>query len=349
MTKERNYFASFSLAMIIVIAAAFATVFYAETTGNAGYQNQAEPPVQSQKDTQAGSIPTVNYYLPKEKTIRISEEEYVRFSQQDSVPVSGSARYQWKVNGIVQSQQKDFVFMGKTYDKGNHKVSVEVLDNNQRAIAEWIVAVNEVVRARQQSNPESRVITPGCSATCGNDQIECNEECDGNRNFACGGSRCLSDCTCQQAQSVACSENWVCTPFSECDDGFKRRSCSDQNSCGSTQNKPNTQIACQNAQQQSEERASPSGSRALTWIILGLILVPFAAITITKFAKMRTITGQEEVSQDTVSTQSKLSEMVQWYKNHGMDSAATYSMLQRMGFSKQEAYQATQQAFSQKK
>ena len=41
-----------------------------------------------------------------------------------------------------------------------------------------------------------------------------------------------------------CNENWACTPWSECKDDIRERTCADVNKCGTTKNKPPEEQAC---------------------------------------------------------------------------------------------------------
>ena len=44
--------------------------------------------------------------------------------------------------------------------------------------------------------------------------------------------------------SSSCAEDWGCGEWSDCEDGQQTRSCSDDNNCGTTQDKPRTKISC---------------------------------------------------------------------------------------------------------
>ncbi|MBI3956493.1 MAG: fibronectin type III domain-containing protein [Candidatus Kerfeldbacteria bacterium] len=44
--------------------------------------------------------------------------------------------------------------------------------------------------------------------------------------------------------TTTCTESWVCTPWSECSEGQQTRTCTDLNSCGTTNNRPPLTQAC---------------------------------------------------------------------------------------------------------
>lgn len=48
----------------------------------------------------------------------------------------------------------------------------------------------------------------------------------------------------ESESSEECVENWVCTPWSECINGYKTRYCVDNNKCGTMKNKPSEKEKC---------------------------------------------------------------------------------------------------------
>ena len=55
-----------------------------------------------------------------------------------------------------------------------------------------------------------------------------------------------------------CDEDWICSGWSECKNGFKTRRCSDSNNCGTAVKKPVTSISCSVDQKENkEERVLP--------------------------------------------------------------------------------------------
>jgi len=68
-----------------------------------------------------------------------------------------------------------------------------------------------------------------CVAT----QNYCDLNCDGT-----------SECTDLTCPACGCIENWVCTSYGDCADGKQTRSCTDHNSCGTEDNKPDLEKSC---------------------------------------------------------------------------------------------------------
>ncbi len=53
-----------------------------------------------------------------------------------------------------------------------------------------------------------------------------------------------SDVCCSKTCIIPCSENWICAEWSVCADGKQTRTCTDQNSCGTDENKPEETQNC---------------------------------------------------------------------------------------------------------
>ncbi len=84
-------------------------------------------------------------------------------------------------------------------------------------------------------------------------------ECDGNwtlneTSLCINGTQNLTwissdttNCTSPiiETQSCECVENWTCDSWSSCLDGQQNRTCTDLNSCGTTNNKPNETQSCE--------------------------------------------------------------------------------------------------------
>jgi len=55
------------------------------------------------------------------------------------------------------------------------------------------------------------------------------------------------------AAEEECTELWECTAYSPCSDGKQTRTCTDKNSCGTVENKPDTERACVTREEEEEE------------------------------------------------------------------------------------------------
>jgi len=89
---------------------------------------------------------------------------------------------------------------------------------------------------------------------CGNSLVETGEECDDGNVVA--GDGCSSTCTAEAAVEEAgggggggggeeeCTEQWVCTDWSECINGTQTRECNDLNRCGTDAEKPVEEQEC---------------------------------------------------------------------------------------------------------
>ncbi len=71
--------------------------------------------------------------------------------------------------------------------------------------------------------------TATCQNTCNPETGEC--------------SLCIPDCTGHEAEE--CQEDWTCTEWSSCENETKTRTCTDQNECGTEQNKPEELEDCE--------------------------------------------------------------------------------------------------------
>jgi PGF-pre-PGF domain-containing protein len=85
---------------------------------------------------------------------------------------------------------------------------------------------------------------------------------------------CASGYKCQNHSCVAiiapCTEDWICTEWSECIEGKQTRICKDKNECGTTQNKPEEERSC--------EVEKPTFA---FW--LGIVLVVILIVIISKY------------------------------------------------------------------
>ncbi len=87
-------------------------------------------------------------------------------------------------------------------------------------------------------------------ANCG--QIYCKDSektCEDGYISVCCNSVINDDCTdcepdCTGHEITECEETWVCSEWNDCTEGMEERECTDLNSCGSENNKPNESREC---------------------------------------------------------------------------------------------------------
>ncbi len=103
----------------------------------------------------------------------------------------------------------------------------------------------------------------------------------GTSSGSSGGSSGGSDSTADRDNVITCTEIWQCSPWGECVDGIKTTECVDLNSCGTTENKPNTEITCVEAAVAGndvtgdavvDEVVEGTGLGWLTWLLVVLVL-----------------------------------------------------------------------------
>ncbi len=95
---------------------------------------------------------------------------------------------------------------------------------------------------------KSVVVCPdGIRATCRNFCVpdtglctDCTPECSSTQPSAGSTNSPL-----QEAQPKPCAENWNCTLWGDCKDGYRKRDCSDANNCGTNNIKPLLIEQCQ--------------------------------------------------------------------------------------------------------
>ncbi|MBU2099706.1 MAG: DUF362 domain-containing protein [Candidatus Micrarchaeota archaeon] len=80
--------------------------------------------------------------------------------------------------------------------------------------------------------------TPGTTQNC-----ITTEDCNGTQT--CSSTSIWSACVDNPTDECpVCIPEWTCTPYSECVDNQKTRTCTDNNDCGTEENKPSTSQAC---------------------------------------------------------------------------------------------------------
>jgi hypothetical protein len=97
-------------------------------------------------------------------------------------------------------------------------------------------------------------VTGTCSAngaepTC-EDLIECTEDADCDSGEVCTDNACVvedtggDDTGSGSTGGTTCTESWNCTTWSTCTDGTQTRTCTDDNSCGTEDDKPIVTRSC---------------------------------------------------------------------------------------------------------
>ncbi len=95
--------------------------------------------------------------------------------------------------------------------------------------------------------------------------------------------------------SSACSESWTCS-WSECVNDFQSMICSDQNNCGTTDNKPSESQTCTSAAATGTQAPAPSSSSGAI-ILIVLLLIVAAIIGLPIFFVLRGKKRKKLVSQ----------------------------------------------------
>ncbi len=96
----------------------------------------------------------------------------------------------------------------------------------------------------------------------------------------------------EETTEQVCQERWTCSEWGECENGIQRRTCTDQNDCGTKNNEPFLSQPCTTVGE--EEEVTPEGEEGIlggpagfflgisttNWIIGGVIGVIVAALII---------------------------------------------------------------------
>jgi len=149
----------------------------------------------------------------------------------------------------------------------------------------------------------------GGSSYCQNECIRGTVDCYGNSVRTCGDfdtDSCseyqLQPCTSAQLCSTGkcvCKESWSCTEWSDCSNDEETRTCTDLNTCGTTNSQPKTTRTCGEAVQEAEttgdtppatKESSPSSvTGALTaefptksnwYVLVGIVAAIIAAVVV---------------------------------------------------------------------
>ena len=163
---------------------------------------------------------------------------------------------------------------------GDHTISVEIESDGYECNSEDNYAERDVY---------IECDTPPEPSVCGNSILETGESCD-DGNLV-NGDGCSSTCETEQNGDdngnvklnhfvQFCDTNWVCSGWSECNDGVMTRNCVDKNNCDTEYNRPYEQTDCKVLSNVYTEKNN-TGS---FWVVIGVVVfVVLLVILITFF------------------------------------------------------------------
>jgi len=83
----------------------------------------------------------------------------------------------------------------------------------------------------------------------------------------------------EEPTAQTCEERWVCTEWSVCADGVQTRTCTDQNNCGTEENKPLETQPC-SMKEESEQQSEETPTQDITGMFISTISNPAFALVI---------------------------------------------------------------------
>jgi hypothetical protein len=128
---------------------------------------------------------------------------------------------------------------------------------------------------------ESAIFCNGCiteldlSATIETGDGDGNGGNGGGKKTTGGGTITTETPEEQEEEPVECVEKWVCTDWSACVDGLQTRTCTDENSCGTEEDKP---LETQPCVEEEGGILGPTGLFTLTPVNLSLLILLLAIL-----------------------------------------------------------------------
>ena len=104
-----------------------------------------------------------------------------------------------------------------------------------------------------------------------------------------GGSTSSTTGTTTETTEQGCQEKWTCSDWGVCENGIQRRTCVDENNCGTSNNEPFSSQPCATVGEEAEASVNPSGFFLFspTNLIIGSVVGVIVAIIIIFLLKMR--------------------------------------------------------------
>ena len=206
-----------------------------------------------------------------------------------------SGNYNIRVTGIAQ----DSLCVGKTNPED---IAIMGIFVNENPI---FVCGNNVLETGEECDDGNLVDGDGCSSVCatevasvcGNNILETGEGCDdGNLVNGDGCSRMCRDEEDEggrRSSSLSdndCNSRWVCSPWGDCEGGFKTRTCTDSEKCGTDYGKPDETLRCSSGVLNSIEDSMISlgdisesswfSMATFLWILIILTIILFIGIVV---------------------------------------------------------------------
>jgi hypothetical protein len=151
----------------------------------------------------------------------------------------------YATNSSIGLSMNNILFSG-SFSAGSYTWSVNCTDinNNQGNSSTFsftMTAVSVVTDTGSGGGgggtyiPPTICVSTGCPLAS---SFSCGTFYTDNCGNSCGTGDFCSSGVCDSGNCLSCIENWTCTTWGSCIDGFRQRTCMDTSSCGTSLNKP---------------------------------------------------------------------------------------------------------------